>query len=138
SLGGGPVAPVLVRLVRRNLCRPSGVVVWSSIGSDGVWVVALYGKVLARIDPSSRQVVTRIATPGQASGVLATADSVWLANYDLGTISRVNRTTNRISRTYRVGRQPRGIAEAGGAIWVANQASNSVSRIAAPQTRAAR
>jgi DNA-binding beta-propeller fold protein YncE len=75
-------------------------------------------------------VVTRIATSGQASGVLATADSVWVANYDLGTVSRVSRATNRVVRTYRVGRQPRGIAEAAGAIWVANQASNSVSWIA--------
>jgi len=69
------------------------------VANGGGWVVALYGKVLARIDPASRQV------------------------------SRVSRESSRVVRTYRVGRQPRGIAEAAGAIWVANQASNSVSRI---------
>jgi hypothetical protein len=99
------------------------------VANGGGWVVALYGKVLARIDPASRQVVTRIPTPGQASGVLATADAVWFANYDLGTVSRVSRESSRVVRTYRVGRQPRGIAESAGAIWVANQASNSGSRI---------
>jgi len=101
-----------------------------SVASDGIWAVALYGKLLARIDPRSRQVVTRIATPGQASGVLASGDSVWVANYDLGTVSRVSRATGQIVRTYRVGGKPRGIAETAGAIWVANQGSSSVSRIA--------
>lgn len=100
-----------------------------SIGTDAVWAVALYGKTLARIDPVSRQIVARIPTPGQGSGVLATADSVWISNYDQATVSRVDPARNAVIRTYRVGTQPRGLAESGGAIWVANQASSSLSRI---------
>jgi len=99
-----------------------------SIGSDGVWAVALYGQTLARIDPATRQVVTRVRTPGQASGVLADGDSVWVSNYDLGTVSRFSLAGRRL-HTYRVGAEPRSLAAAGGAIWVANQASRSVSHI---------
>ena len=39
-----------------------------SISPDSVWAVALWGRTLARIDPVSRQVVTRVRTPGEASG----------------------------------------------------------------------
>jgi YVTN family beta-propeller protein len=100
-----------------------------SVASDGVWAVALFGRVLARIDPGSRQVVTRIATSGQGSGVLADADSIWVANYDRGTVSRFSRASGHITHTYRVGLKPRGLAEAAGKVWVANQGSNSVSQI---------
>ncbi len=99
-----------------------------SIGSDGVWAVALYGRTLARIDPATRQVVTRVRTPGQASGVLAAGDSVWVSNYDQGTVSRFSAAGRRL-HTYRVGAEPRSLAAAGGRIWVANQASGSVSQL---------
>ena len=100
-----------------------------SVAGDAVWVVALYGKMLARIDPTSRQVVSRTPTPGQLSGVLATGDSVWVSNYDLGTVSRFDPSSRRFVKMYRVGLQPRALAQAAGAVWVANQAGNSVSRI---------
>ena len=100
-----------------------------SLSADAVWAVALYGKALVRIDPATGQVVTRVKTPGQGSGVLATGGSVFVSNYDLGTVSRYDTASGRFVKTYRVGRRPRGLAEAGGAIWVANQSSNSVSRI---------
>jgi streptogramin lyase len=99
-----------------------------SIGTDAVWAVSLYGKTLARIDPSGRVTAT-VRTRGQASGVLVTASAVWLSNYDEATVNRLDPTRNAIVATYRVGEQPRGLAEAAGSIWVANQASNSVSRI---------
>jgi DNA-binding beta-propeller fold protein YncE len=100
-----------------------------SISSDAVWAVALYGRTLARIDPVSREVVTRVQTPGQASGVLVAGGSVWVSNYDLATVSRFDVAAGRFVRSYRVGKEPRGLAEAGGAVWIANQSSNSVSRI---------
>jgi class 3 adenylate cyclase len=100
-----------------------------SIGRDAVWAVALYGKTLARIDPTSRTVDASIATPGQPSGVLASGGSVWVSNYDSATVTRFDPALNRAVRTYRVGRKPRGLAEAAGAIWVANQSTDSVSRI---------
>jgi DNA-binding beta-propeller fold protein YncE len=74
-------------------------------------------------------VVTRVQTPGQASGVLAAGGSVWVSNYDLGTVSRFDVTAGKFVKSYRVGRKPRALAGAGGAIWVANQSSNSVSRV---------
>jgi YVTN family beta-propeller protein len=53
-----------------------------SLTADSVWAVALYGRTLVRIDPATSQVVTRVKTPGQASGVLATGGSVFVSSYD--------------------------------------------------------
>jgi outer membrane protein assembly factor BamB len=100
-----------------------------SLTSDSIWAVALYGQTLARIDPASGQVVTRVHTPGQASGVLATGGSVYVSSYDAASVSRYDVAAARFAKTYRVGRKPRSLAEAAGAIWVANQSSNSLSRI---------
>ena len=55
-----------------------------SLTADAVWAVALYGRTLVRIDPNTSRVVTRVPTPGQASGVLATGGSVWVSSYDRG------------------------------------------------------
>jgi streptogramin lyase len=99
------------------------------ISADAVWAVSLYGKTLARIDPTTRRVAATQRTPGEASGVLAAAGSIWVSNYDLGTVTRFDPSTLALVKTYRVGTQPRGLAAAGGSVWVANQRSNSVSRI---------
>jgi streptogramin lyase len=102
-----------------------------SLTSDAVWAVALYGQALVRIDPVTRQVVTRVKTPGQASGVLASESTVWVSNYDLATVSKYDVAAGRFVKTYRVGRKPRSLAPAGGAVWVANQSSDSISRLGA-------
>ena len=81
-----------------------------SLTADAVWAVALYGQALVRIDPATSQVVTRVKTPGQASGVLSAGGSVWVSNYDRGTVSRFDVARGRFVKSYRVGDQPRGIA----------------------------
>lgn len=74
-----------------------------SLSSDAVWAVALYGQTLVRIDPATSQVVTRVKTPGQASGVLAAGGSVWVSNYDRATVSRFDVARGRFVKSYRVG-----------------------------------
>ena len=87
------------------------------------------GLDLTRIDPATREVVSRRKTRGQAAGVLVTAEGVWVANYDWNTVTRFDAAGGRVVRTYRVGSAPRGLAKAAGAVWVANQHSGSVSRL---------
>lgn len=100
-----------------------------SIGTDAVWAVALYGKKLVRIDPGSRRVTLTASTPGQAAGVLATANAVWVSHYDRGTVARFDPARKRFVDLYRVGLEPRSLAAASGAVWVVNQASGSISRV---------
>ena len=105
---------------------PSGMVMaagslWVSLGVDGI----------ARIDPTTNQIIARIR-PGGVS-LAAGFGSIWAVDIFADVLLRIDPATNRITDRIPVGGMPTGIAIGHGSVWVANQLDSTVSRVS-PET----
>jgi glutamine cyclotransferase len=73
---------------------------------DGsVWVATHRGRAVDRIDPSSNQIIARIAAGDQQSfrsgpaGLAAGTDSVWVSAGNIGTVQKIDPATNQVVLT---------------------------------------
>ena len=105
-------------------------------GFGSVWAPSLTGDALARINPATNQVVTRIPVGRTPVGVRVDFGSVWVTNRDAGTVSRVDPATNTVVATIPVGGGPTYLQTGDGALWVTSEFDRRLHRID-PATNAA-
>jgi YVTN family beta-propeller protein len=99
------------------------VTTWSPGGGTGPGQRKPKPGSVVRYDPSTRQVVARIAVGAGPLAVQPGYGSIWVTNGMDGTVSRIDPTSNDVVATVRVGPTPYQIAPAGGGMWVATQAA---------------
>ena len=98
-------------------------------GAGAVWVGALSGRRIFRIDLRTGRVSTiRVGATPRSLAVTPTA--VWVSNFAAGTVSRVNPRTRRVVATIRVDGGPENPAVADdGTVFVPCGATNTLVRI---------
>jgi virginiamycin B lyase len=104
------------------------------VGANAVWVVVdgagCYACRLARVDPHSLRVTTRVRVMAGAAGVRVIGGSVWVTNPDSDVVQQVDAARLRVVRTRPTGDMPRFLTvDRGGALWTLNQADGTVTRI---------
>jgi streptogramin lyase len=104
--------------------------------ASGVWVPLTGSGELARIDPASGNVTSRVqvgASSPPGGGFLdsatATAGSIWAASDAGGTIARVDAASGTQSATIPAGPRPGGVTVGGGAVWSFGFLGSDVTRI---------
>jgi streptogramin lyase/tRNA A-37 threonylcarbamoyl transferase component Bud32 len=80
---------------------------------------------VARVDPSTRQVVAKIPVGKNSIDVAVGEGSVWVLDKD-GSVRRIDPVTNTLAVIEGVAKDPKAIAAGEGAIWVADGASRAI------------
>ena len=104
-------------------------------GAEATVPVVIEANSVARIDPSSNEVIASVGLSGEPAGVLVlpavalSEDAVWVAKSvpgrpDLGdqTVSRIDLETNQLTQTLAIGHQTTALADGEGAVWVVGTA----------------
>jgi sugar lactone lactonase YvrE len=120
--GTGPGPLPLVVSARIPIARGLTDVV---TGFDGVWVTG--GEGVARVDPTTGEVVAEIRVPGTGDyGRIAVGEgSVWVTAPDLrgdgsrGNLVRIDPVTNEVAATIHIGGPIQDVAVGAGSVWVA-------------------
>lgn len=81
---------------------PAGI----AAGEGAVWVSAVNGDTLARIDPSTNEVVAEIPVGDSPEGVTTGGGFVWVANQGAGTLSKIDPVSNEVLSTVTLGEAP--------------------------------
>jgi serine/threonine-protein kinase len=91
-----------------------------AVGPHAVWVALGPGDAVARIEPGSASLVTRVPLAGRADRLALAGSTVWVLDRTAGTITRVDGRTNRtIGAPISIGKKLEDIAAGGDALWVA-------------------
>jgi ABC-type transport system substrate-binding protein/DNA-binding SARP family transcriptional activator/streptogramin lyase len=98
-------------------------------GDGAVWVASRTAGSVAKIDPSSHQVIERIPVGPSPSAVTVTNHDLWVANFGDGTVLRISTSTYRVLQTIVVGNQPTALASGPSGVWVANYGDDTIQRI---------
>lgn len=102
-------------------------------GSGGVWVLidgsSCKSCLLARVDPKTMKVATRIPVSERSSSVRVGYGAVWVVSPKEGTVQKVNPSTNKVVATAKIGRRPRFFDVGEGGVWTLNQLDGTVSRV---------
>lgn len=94
--------------------------VWVAVGDDGV---------VARIDPATNQIVTKVDVGGTPRSVAATADAVWVTD-NAGVLTRIDPDTNHVAARIAVSAFASDVAATNDAVWVTGELSGTVTRLA--------
>ena len=98
-------------------------------GGGAVWVGALLGRKVFRIDARTNRVSSVRVGRGPRS-LAVTSTAIWVSNRLSNTVSRIDPRLRKVVATIRVGSQPENAAVADdGTVFVPNLAANTVSRI---------
>ena len=102
-----------------------------AIGREGVWIIDSGGATLARIDPRTGRIVSKITpTASGFAGIAVGAGSVWATDPLDGTVWRVMPGPPRaVTRTISVGVGVTDISVGDSQVWVSNFLDGTVSRI---------
>jgi YVTN family beta-propeller protein len=106
-----------------------------AIGAGSVWVLSDVSGVLSRIDPTTNQVVARIAVAPNSFAAVFGFGAVWITNTGVrgstgpGAVQRIDPATNKVVATIPVGPTPRFLAAGEGGVWTLNQRDGTVTRI---------
>jgi virginiamycin B lyase len=99
-------------------------------GSKAVWVPQCAARSVARIDETSREVVTAAVGPADAEGsIAACVGSVWMATDAKGVVSRLDPETREVVAEVYVAREPSGVTCADDAVWVTSAAGGVLTRV---------
>jgi DNA-binding SARP family transcriptional activator/streptogramin lyase len=100
-----------------------------AVGRGSVWT--LDGPAgIARIDPQSAQVSSRISLPGSAPDEIGFGEGfIWVADSTNRQLIQVNPVTERIVRKISLGSAPGSLAVGFGAVWVIDYSANVVWRV---------
>jgi streptogramin lyase len=94
----------------------------------GVWVASgLRG--LARIDPRTNEIVSRIGPGGSVVDVAAGFGALWAVDVFRGRLLRIDPHTNRVVGSTLVGELPSGVVVGHGLVWVTSQLGSTVSGV---------
>jgi YVTN family beta-propeller protein len=99
-----------------------------AFGADAIWVRLIDGSV-ARIDPSTGELVTIPVGSGEFGSLAVGEGAVWVTTFDEDKLSRIDPATNMVVAEIGVGANPEGIAVTPGAVWVSNHRGGSIWRI---------
>lgn len=121
---------------------------WGDVGFGfgSVWATSFDDNLIARIDPRTNRVLTRIPSRGFAPlGIAVTRDAVWVANHHAdtrgtGSVVRIDPRTNRIVARIPLGAEtfccgPDNMTVAAGDVWVDIPNEELVVRIDAQRNR---
>lgn len=81
---------------------PAGI----AAGEGAVWVTAVNGDTLARIDPATNEVRAEIPVGDSPEGVTTGDGFVWVVNQGDGTLSKIDPASNEVVDTVRLGEAP--------------------------------
>lgn len=99
-------------------------------GTKAVWVPQCAARTVARVDETSREVVTTAVAPADADGsIAACVGSVWMATDAKGVISRLDPETREVVAEVYVAREPSGVACGDGTVWVTSAAGGTLTRV---------
>jgi peptide/nickel transport system substrate-binding protein len=104
--------------------QPTGV----AFTPEGVWV-SMAPDLIARVDPSTRQVTFTTSVGSGPAGVAVAFGSVWVANQLDDTVTRLEPSSGRQEAVIPVGSGPVALAAAGDLLWVANEFGGTVEAI---------
>jgi YVTN family beta-propeller protein len=99
-----------------------------AFGADAIWLRLIDGSV-ARVDPSTGELVSIPVGSGEFGSLAVGEDSVWVTTFDEDKLSRIDPATNTVVAEIAVGTNPEGIAVTPGAVWVSNHRGGSIWRI---------
>ena len=100
-----------------------------AVGARSVWVGRAAGG-LARVDPDSGEVVSKIPVGNSPSGIDTGFGAVWAGDDVDNEVLRIDpRGAGAVTAATPVGQSPVAIAAGEGAVWVANANDDTVSRI---------
>jgi YVTN family beta-propeller protein len=85
--------------------------------------------LLARIDPQSNQVVTKIEIPSGSYAPAFAAGAVWITSTEHNLLTRVDPQSNRVVVSIPIGPQPRFLTVGAGCVWTLNQGDGTISRV---------
>lgn len=102
--------------------EPEGI----TAGFDPLWVVLQAGGQLARIDPTSGEVLLTLDVGSGPRLVIAGGTSIWVSDFTAGTVVRVDPTTGTVTTSEEICDGPKGMAEVGDVLWVACSRSNEL------------
>jgi YVTN family beta-propeller protein len=107
---------------------PAEIPRWIAFGAGSVWTLnGQFG--LARIDPASGDLVSRIALTGTPADELAFgAGSLWIADWVDRLLIEVDPKTERVVGKTIVGKNPASVAVGFGSVWVVDYRSNVIWR----------
>jgi virginiamycin B lyase len=107
-------------------------------GFGAIWVPNTGDGTLARVDPATNALVTRIryapARPANERGDFYDSaavghGSVWVASDQQGTVSRIDPASNQVTATIAVGSRPAEVTATTDAVWAARFLSGTATRI---------
>lgn len=99
-----------------------------ALDEDAVWLRLADGSV-ARVDPSTGELVTIPVGSGEFGSLAVGEGAVWVTTFDEDKLSRIDPATNIVVAEIEVGTNPEGIAVTPGAVWVSNHRGGSIWRI---------
>lgn len=90
--------------------------------------VTLWGALLRRIDPQSKQLVARVPMTPDVFGVVGDDQAVWV-NRKSGTLYRIDPRTSKVVAEVQVADGPAGMAMLDGVLWIANYYAAALTRV---------
>lgn len=101
-----------------------------AFAAGSVWVTKDDERLLLRLDPRSRRVMSRIAIEVRPFLMAGGAGSIWITDYENDALARVDIATNSLVKVFRgLAHGPSGVAVGAGAVWIANRRQDVVTRI---------
>jgi YVTN family beta-propeller protein len=125
AAGGFAAIVAVVALAVFVLTRGGG----GTPGASASGGAARLADYVARIDPVSGRLISKIRAGGDPHGVTTAEGSVWVANSGDNTVSRIDPSTGKVSATIKVGKDPIQVEAGENGIWVTNVLENTISRI---------
>jgi virginiamycin B lyase len=111
---------------------------WLAVGEDMVWTNARSENFVARMDPTSNDVVARVPVGAPCSGLVIGAGSLWAPSCSEKVIYRIdldtNKTVAKIPVAVAAADGEGGIAFGAGSVWVPSDATGSVVKRIDPKT----
>jgi YVTN family beta-propeller protein len=123
-----------VRVGPQARAGPGGAPSPVAVGGRSVWAATGQATV-ARIDPRSGAVDTKVVVGNEPAGIAVGGGSTWVADDQDNAVSRID-AAGEVTATVPVGDGASGIAVGDGAVWVANTLDNTVTRIDAATSAA--
>ena len=130
-----PPAPAAARLLAWVAApAPTTVAVGDSTyglarGGGSVWVGELTTGDVARIDPTTGEVLSRVNAGARIFNLASAPGAVWAVGNLSNTAARIDTRTGRVTATVKVGLAPYDVAWGFGSAWVSNSGSGTVTRI---------
>lgn len=99
-----------------------------AVSEDSVWVTQCAEKKLARIDPSTNQIVDSIQLEVEPYAIILDGDAIWATSFESNQVLHIDTQTKQVVTISDI-ENPLGIAVGGGAAWVAEHRKGTLARI---------